>query len=208
MDYLERLINKYSLILLSTGPYNRTRVYTYNSTKGMYEIIFEFEHYNCRDIYDKIQNELVKNGYKVIKSNRSYVYFKNLDIEKVNIIVKMQDDVSAIWHTNKIIIKFLGKDNSNFLSSSITVTRCNDFNFTKALKEDDKYDLLRSVLTEKQWESLCKKFKLVNNLSYCKNILNHYMFRFLAKYQDQGCPATAAAADENVIAKFKEESGK
>lgn len=177
MKLKQEFINKYSLILLSIGPYNNTRVYTYNSTKGMYELLFEFEH--CTDIHDKIQNELVKNGYKVIKSNQSYVYFKNLDIEKVNITVKVQDDISYgyiyIWNTNKIIIEFLSKDNSNFISSSINVAWTDDFNFTKALKADDKYDLLRSVLTEKQWKLLCKKFKLVNNLAF----LNHYMFRSL-----------------------------
>lgn len=39
-------------------------------------------------------------------------------------------------------------------------------------------------------------------------IMLNYMFDFLSKYKEQGCPAEVAATDENVIAKFKEESGK
>lgn len=39
-------------------------------------------------------------------------------------------------------------------------------------------------------------------------IMLNYMFDFLAKYKEHGCPAEVAATDENVIAKFKEESGK
>ena len=40
-------------------------------------------------------------------------------------------------------------------------------------------------------------------------IMLNYMFDFLAKYKEQGCPADVAATDENVIAKFKEiKSGK
>ena len=40
-------------------------------------------------------------------------------------------------------------------------------------------------------------------------IMLNYMFDFLAKYKEQGCPADVAATDENVIEKFKEiKSGK
>lgn len=83
---------------------------------------------------------------------------------------------------------------------------------------DDKYkaDLAKmgrymaNQGTEDYIKNVAKLFAKNNKLSVeeVTGIMLNYMFRFLAKYQDQGCPATAAATDENVIAKFKEESGK
>ena len=56
-------------------------------------------------------------------------------------------------------------------------------------------------------QTFAKKNKKLSVESVTGIMLN-YMFDFLAKYKEQGCPAEIAATDENVIAKFKEESGK
>lgn len=64
--------------------------------------------------------------------------------------------------------------------------------------------------TEDYIKNVARVFAKNNKLSIeeVTGVMLNYMFRFLAKYQDQGCPATAAATDENVIAEFKEKSGK
>lgn len=65
--------------------------------------------------------------------------------------------------------------------------------------------------TEDYIKNVARVFAKNNKVSVeeATGIMLNYMFRFLAKYQDQGCPATAAATDENVIAEFnKIKSGK
>lgn len=57
-------------------------------------------------------------------------------------------------------------------------------------------------------QTFAKKNKKLSVESVTGIMLN-YMFDFLSKYKEQGCPADVAATDENVIEKFKEiKSGK
>lgn len=69
----------------------------------------------------------------------------------------------------------------------------------------------KKLSTEEYIKTVAQTFAKNNkklSVETVTGLMLNYMFDFLAKYQDQGCPATAAATDENVIAKFKEESGK
>ena len=58
--------------------------------------------------------------------------------------------------------------------------------------------------TEDYIKNVARVFAKNNKVSVeeATGIMLNYMFRFLAKYQDQGCLATAAATDKNVIAEF------
>ena len=60
--------------------------------------------------------------------------------------------------------------------------------------------------TEDYIKNVAKLFAKNNNLSVeeVTIIMLNYMFRFLAKYQDNGYSTTETATDENVIAKFNE----
>lgn len=69
----------------------------------------------------------------------------------------------------------------------------------------------KKLSTENYIKTVAQTIAKNNKLSVeeVTGIMLNYMFDFLAKYKEQGCPAEVAATDENVIAKFKEiKSGK
>lgn len=69
----------------------------------------------------------------------------------------------------------------------------------------------KKLSTEAYIKTVAQKFAKNNkklSVESVTGLMLNYMFDFLAKYKEQGCPAEVAATDENVIAKFKEESGK
>jgi hypothetical protein len=84
-----------------------------------------------------------------------------------------------------------------------------DYNFYKN-PQRQMNSKRKKLSTEAYIKTVAQTFAKNKKLSVesVTGIMLNYMFDFLAKYKEQGCPAEVAATDENVIAKFKEESGK
>ena len=76
---------------------------------------------------------------------------------------------------------------------------------------EDYYFTENKISNEEYVKTVAKTFAKNSKKLSVENvtgIMLNYMFDFLLTYKNQGCPAEVAATDENVIAKFKEESGK
>lgn len=76
---------------------------------------------------------------------------------------------------------------------------------------EDYYLTENKISNEEYVKTVAQTFAKNNKKLSVENvtgIMLNYMFDFLLTYKNQDCPAEVAATDENVIAKFKEESGK
>lgn len=64
--------------------------------------------------------------------------------------------------------------------------------------------------TEEYIKNVAKAFAKKNKVSVetATGIMLNYMFKQLAKLQDQGCPAEVAADEPNIVSEFKEKNGK